>query len=120
MADFANIAAATAGGYKEVVTDRGAGFSDQTRRFEVMLEKAVDLGPGATSGMLRAYGVGSTQGAAETIALNALNAQRRHMYQGSPGRSDTSATSPTGKPDNHTYSGEGSAIDRGVAQTIDA
>src|SRR5438034_2077552 len=80
MADFANVAAAISGGYQEVVLDRGAGFADASRRFEVRLEKQLVGEPGCSGHTLRAYGTGSSQANAETQALAGLNAQRNHRY----------------------------------------
>lgn len=78
---LANIAAATAAGYKEVVTDRGASFANPAVRYEVLLEKPVVGEPGkATPQPIRAYGQGSSQANAETQALAALNGQRDHRY----------------------------------------
>lgn len=79
MADHASIAAATAAGYKEIVLDRGASANVATR-YEVTLEKPIVGEPGSSGGMLRAFGQGSTQAAAEAQALAALNEQRAHRY----------------------------------------
>jgi hypothetical protein len=90
MADHANIAAAVAAGYSETVNDRGASFPNASARFEVTLEKYV-TGGGSSGSMQRAFGQGSSQAAAEAVALAALNAQRRHRYGGSPGRASADA-----------------------------
>lgn len=76
---LANIAAATAAGYTETVLDRGASAPAATR-FEVVLEKHLVGEPGRTGVRTRAYGQGANQGAAETVALAALNFQRDHRY----------------------------------------
>jgi hypothetical protein len=73
MADLANIAAATAAGYKEVVGTRG-GIT------YVTLEKTLSGPSGGDVFMLRAHGEGANQGAAETAALASLNAQRADRY----------------------------------------
>jgi hypothetical protein len=78
MADLANLAASVAAGYKEIVNDKGASFG--ANRFTVTLEKPTVGEPGATGGLLRSYGQGATQAAAEAQALAALNEQRAHRY----------------------------------------
>lgn len=82
MADIAlaNIAAATAAGYKETVLDRGASFSPASLRFEVTLDKALVGEPTATGNQIRAFGQGANQAAAEAVALAALNFQRKARY----------------------------------------
>jgi hypothetical protein len=81
LAALANIAAATAAGYKETVLDRGASFSPAGVRFEVTLEGQQVGEPGGQSHVqLRAFGQGSSQANAETVALAALNNQRLHRY----------------------------------------
>lgn len=83
---FANIAAAVAAGYKEIVTDRGpqsqqpGNIQAPLPRFLVVLEKPI-VGESSMSGsMWRASGEGASQVAAEAIALAALNTQRGHRY----------------------------------------
>lgn len=78
--DHASIAAATTAGYKEIVTDRGASFSPASRRFIVVLEKM--LVGAASEGQFRSEssGEGSTQAAAEAVALAALNNKRANRY----------------------------------------
>jgi hypothetical protein len=79
--DHASIAAATGAGYKETVTDRGASFTPASRRFLVVLDKTVTgETPGASGQRLEASGEGSTQVAAEAVALAALNNLRAHRY----------------------------------------
>jgi hypothetical protein len=85
MADHASIAAATAAGYKEIVLDRGVSYG--ATRFEVTLEPIVGE-PGALGTMFRAFGQGSTQAAAEAVALAALNEQRAHRYGCAGGNED--------------------------------
>jgi hypothetical protein len=85
MADFANVAAAIAGGWQEITLDRGSGWTPATR-WEARLEKQLVGEPGCSGHTLRAYGQGSSQANAETQALAALNAQRTHRYgQGNVG-----------------------------------
>jgi hypothetical protein len=69
MADLANIAAATAAGYKEVVTQRGGVFS-------VILEKTLSGAAGQDILQARAHGEGASQAAAEAVALAGLKHQR--------------------------------------------
>jgi hypothetical protein len=84
MTDLANIAAATSAGYKEVVNDKGVGFSP---RYTVTLEKYVTGVTGASGAPVRAYGQGDSQAAAEAQALDGLNGFRRNRY--GPGASAT-------------------------------
>jgi hypothetical protein len=76
-ADLASIAAAQSAGYALVRGDRGA--NGGATRYTTLLEKRVtgDAGDGAP---FRAFGEGASAGAADTVALNALNSQRRHRY----------------------------------------
>lgn len=79
--DHANIAAAVAAGYKEVVLDRGATFTPASRRFQVVLDKpVVGEQPGQSGFRLEATGEGASQVAAEAVALAALNNLRAHRY----------------------------------------
>jgi hypothetical protein len=100
IADHENIAAAQAAGYKEIVLDRGASYG--ANRFEITLEKPIAGEPGASGGMRRAYGRGSTQAAAEKQALAALNEQRVHRYgreggnKGAPTAEASTSTSTRG------------------------
>lgn len=74
-ADLANLAATVTAGYKETATLGTDGT------WLVMLEKALTGDPdGGSGGMFRAYGVGTTQAAAETRAVGALNGQRVIRY----------------------------------------
>jgi hypothetical protein len=91
LANLANIAAATSAGYSETVLDRGSNYGAD--RFTVTLEKHLVGEPGGSSGApWRAYGQGSTQAAAETQALAALNAQRAHLYAGTGAHGGTLTT----------------------------
>lgn len=79
--DHASIAAAVTAGYKETVTDRGGTFSPASRRFLVVLDKpVVGETPGQSGFRLESSGEGATQGAAETVALAAINNLRAHRY----------------------------------------
>ena len=102
VTDYASVAAAITGGYKQVQIDRGAAYSE---RYVTHLEK---WATGAGQGGSRQVATGTSTvsaAAADTAALAALNAQRRHRYGGSPGRA----------------SGDGDSIDaRGAAHSIDA
>lgn len=69
MADLASIAAATTAGYSEIVVNRGS-------KFNVTLEKLQPDVSGHDVVTVRSHGEGSTQVAAETQALAALNHQR--------------------------------------------
>lgn len=98
LAALANIAAATAAGYKEVVLDRGASFTPAARRFEVLLEKQLIGEPGFEANiMIRALGQGLDQPTAEGVALAALNAERLHRYG-----ADTGTASKGPKGGQHT------------------
>jgi len=91
VTDYANEAAALSAGHKKVQIDRGATFSP---RFITHLEKLV-TGAGMSGG--RQVGTGTSDAsaaAADTAALSAVNAQRRHRYGGSPGRASGDGDSP--------------------------
>jgi hypothetical protein len=103
MTDFANHAAAVAGGYKTQALDRGASFNPALR-WEVQLEKWI-TGGGGSGSMFRAFGQGSSQANAEAAATASLNAQRAHRYGGSPGRASADVVN---SPDS-----------RGAAMTVD-
>lgn len=75
LSAFANLAAAITAGYVETATQQTDGF------YFVTLEKWLTGGTNAGSGFnMRAFGRGTTQAAAETQALAALNNQRGHRY----------------------------------------
>jgi hypothetical protein len=76
MSDFANIAAATAAGWKQVTQRPGDGS------YVVHLERWMTGAPGASGFFLRAHGHASSQAAAEAQALSSLNEQRRLRYAG--------------------------------------
>jgi len=99
VTDYANIAAAITGGYKQQQIDRGSTFSP---RYVTHLEKIVT---GAGQGGSRQAATGTSDAsaaAADTVALNALNAQRRHRYGGSPGRTSGDGDSPDSRGSGHT------------------
>jgi len=102
VTDYASVAAAITGGYKQVQIDRGTAYSE---RYVTHLEK---WATGAGQGGSRQVATGTSTvsaAAADTAALAALNAQRRHRFGGSPGRA----------------SGDRDSIDaRGAAHSIDA
>jgi hypothetical protein len=79
ITDFASIAGAQSAGWKLIqrTTTGGVFFTE--------LVKPV-TGAGQSGHEQRAIGDGASQGAANTKALAALNAQRRHRYGGAPGR----------------------------------
>lgn len=102
VTDYASVAAAITGGWKQLQIDRGAAYSE---RYVTHLEKPVTGGGQGGSRMVATGTSTVSAAAADTAALNALNAQRRHRYGGSPGRT----------------SGDGDSIDsRGAAHTVDA
>lgn len=71
MADLANIAAATAAGYKEIAFQNGAG------KWFVSLEKTVTDVNGHDIVLSKQHGESTvSQAAAEAIALAALNTER--------------------------------------------
>jgi hypothetical protein len=103
VTDFANLAAAQSAGYATIQQDRGANATYD--RFVTVLEKwATGPGGSGTAGhMRRATGVSSaSQGAADTAAVSALNAQRRHEYGGAPGRASGDGDSPHSRGGSHT------------------
>lgn len=96
VTDLANNAAAVAAGYIRTQTDRGA--TALYDRFKTEYSKHPTGGgvPGQGDiGEIRAVGTDQAlQATADTNALNALNAQRRHYYGGSAGRASGVAQSP--------------------------
>jgi hypothetical protein len=90
MADHANIAAASCSRLQRdrqrprcFVSEHLSSLRGDTRKYVT--------GGGGTGSMLRAFGQGSSQVAAEEVALAALNARRWHRYGGSPGRASADA-----------------------------
>lgn len=83
---FANIAAAQAAGYVEIVLDRGAQVQQPGNiqapqpRFQVKLEGQVVGQPGASGSRVEFIGEGATQVAAEAVALSNLNGWRANRY----------------------------------------
>jgi hypothetical protein len=88
ITDFANNAAAVAAGYARVQYAYGSGWVSR-------YEKPITGEPGNSSGQLLVAEGHSivSQAAADTTALAALNAQRRHRYGGAPGRSSADGDS---------------------------
>jgi hypothetical protein len=81
MTDLADHSAANTAGYKRIQTDRGAGSSP---RYLSRYEKHMIGQPGASGGLMSAEGNSDvSQEAADTVALNALNGQRKHRHAGS-------------------------------------
>lgn len=76
MSDFANLAAATAAGWKEVIHRPADGT------YLVHLERWMSGAPGQSGYYLRSHGHGSSLAAAEAQALAGLNEQRRQRYAG--------------------------------------
>ena len=83
---FANVAAAVAAGYKEIVVDRGPQVQAPGNRqvplprFFVRFEKPLAGESGQSGSLYEASGEGATQVAAETVALSNLNFKRGHRY----------------------------------------
>jgi hypothetical protein len=99
VTDFADAAAAVTGGYKKLQIDRGSTYSE---RYVTHLEKIVT---GAGQGGSRFVATGTSTvsaAAADTAAVDALNAQRRHRYGGAPGRASGSAESLDARGSTHT------------------
>lgn len=99
VTDLANIAAATAAGYKLREYTRGASFGGSVERV-CILSKQLG-GETGTTGKYQFEAVGTdlaTATTARTNALSSLNAQRRHRYAGAPGAASgaTVATFPDG------------------------
>jgi hypothetical protein len=93
--DFADNAAAVAGGYARVQVDYGASRSP---RYVSRYEKPIVGEPGSSGGLFKIDGSGSdVQATADANALASLNASRRHRWGGSPGRTSGSANSPGSK-----------------------
>jgi hypothetical protein len=102
ITDFATPAAAVTAGYAKTQVDRGAAPAtpnfngSQPLRYQTKFEKPV-TGSNFDSGFrLEAFGESAASAAAaDTQALNALNALRRHRYGGAPGRASGDGDSPT-------------------------
>jgi hypothetical protein len=90
MADLADNSAAVAAGYMRTQTDRGAGRSP---RYQTDYEIPLVGEPNATGQNWRAVGYSDTsQAAADTAALAALNGQRNLRYgTGTSGNENVSA-----------------------------
>jgi hypothetical protein len=92
--DFADNTAATTAGYSRTQTDHGVTSSP---RYKTVYEKHLVGEPTASGGPFRAYGTSDvSQADADAKALTALNAQRRHRYGGSPGRTSEATTNSVG------------------------
>jgi hypothetical protein len=94
--DQASIAAAQTAGWKllQRTTNRG--------EFVTELVKTV-TGAGQSGHEQRAVGSSlASQAAADTNALAALNAQRKHRYGGSPGRASGDGDSPDSRGATHS------------------
>ncbi len=108
VTDFANDAAVLAAGYKKVQIDRtalpgGANDKNPALRFATVYSKPTTGAVGDSGRLLEAMGESSVSAAAaDTAAVAALNAVRRHYYAGSPGRASGSAESPTARGGSHT------------------
>jgi hypothetical protein len=99
VTDFASAAAAQSAGWRLVQLDRGAGKSP---RFESQFQKPY-TGAGGSGGLQTHTGQSdASAAAADTQALTALNAYRRHRYGGSPGRASGSNDSPDHLGNTHT------------------
>ena len=78
--DLADHSAAVSSGWKRIQINRGVGFSP---RYISKYEKQMVGQPGASGGLMSAEGNSDvSQADADTIALNALNGQRKHRYAG--------------------------------------
>lgn len=97
VTDLANAAAAVTAGYKQFQTTKViGGVTTYFTRFEKMLSGDA----GATGTLQSVIGESTASaGAADTAALNALNAVRRHRYAGAPGQPSggTVVSLPKGK-----------------------
>jgi len=105
VTDFANPAAAVAGGYRKTQIDRGAGVGGiaPAPRFQTIFDKPVTGATGDSGQRFEAFGDSTVDAAtADTNALAALNAQRRHRYGGSAGRASAQAESNTSRGGVHT------------------
>jgi hypothetical protein len=92
--DLADNAAATAAGYARIQLDRGSGKSP---RWQTTYEKHLVGEPGTSGAPWRADATSDvSQADADSKALTALNAQRRHRYGGSPGRASEAGNQSVG------------------------
>jgi hypothetical protein len=102
VSDFASAAAAVSGGYVKTQVDRGAS-TREANRYLTRFEKPITGAPGDSGRVLSAEGESNASAAgADTQAVAALNAVRRHYYAGSPGRASGSAESASGRGGTHT------------------
>ena len=106
VTDFANAAAAVSGGYSKVQIDRGTpGPNDKNPalRFATVFAKTITGASGDSGRQLEGHGESAASAAAaDTQAVAALNANRRHYYGGSPGRASGATESPSGRGGSHT------------------
>lgn len=107
VTDLASAAAAVSAGYTKVQIDRGAtpGPNDKNPapRFATVFAKTTTGATGDSGRQLEGHGESnSSAAAADTQALAALNANRRHYYGGSPGRASAQSESPSSRGGSHT------------------
>ena len=95
MTDLANLAAATAAGYKLIEHD--SGVVGDGKRFKSTLEKYVTGGATQAGTLIRADGFDVTsQANARTNAVAALNQQRKHRWgAGATGNKDLAGNTLT-------------------------
>ena len=90
VTDLANAAAAVSAGYKQIQTSfpsKQKGRQAESTVYVTRFEKQLQGDNGAAPFMLSAVGESTVSaGAADTAALSALNAIRRHRYAGAPGK----------------------------------
>lgn len=109
ITDLANAAAAVTAGYAKTQVDRGAApttpnFSaSQPLRYRTVFAKPVTGAPGQSGQLIEVQGEsGVSAAAADTDALNKLNAARRHRYGGGAGRASGDSDSPDSRGGSHT------------------
>jgi hypothetical protein len=106
--DFANAAAAVAGGFAKTQVDRtatpgGPNDKNPAPRFLTRFEKYVVGAVGDGGHLIVAEGESSASAAAaDTQAVAALNRQLSHYYGGSPGRASGAGDSSSGRGGGHT------------------
>src|SRR5215471_7307284 len=99
VTDFANVAAANTAGYTTVQYNM---FSPGQRTYVTKLSKWINQ---PLSGYFEFAGLGAStvdQATADTNALTALNANRRHRYAAAPGQPSGATVVPDMHGDPHT------------------
>jgi hypothetical protein len=95
IADFANVAAATAAGYSLTIVKGPDGLQHVTLEIPT-------VGTFASGAPFRAHAEDASATTAKTRALAALNAGRKHKYAGAPGSPDGATVIAVPHGETHT------------------